>query len=148
VLPGRYLIGGPLSFGASLDSVTWTLQSVVADGKDFTDLPLDIVDTAPKEIVVTYGDRSQELSGRLLTPSGSNASDFVVVAFPANKAYWVAGSRRIVTARPGTNGEFVLSAPGLATLPAGDYLIAAVTDIDRNEQYDPAFLAPSRRPCR
>ena len=141
VLPGRYLIGGPLSFGASLDSVTWTLQSVTADGKDITDLPLDIVDTAPKEIVVTYGDRYQELSGRLSNSSGAAVPDFAVIAFPANKAYWIAGSRRIVTARPGTNGEFVLSGPGLATLPAGDYLIAAVTDIDRNEQYDPAFLA-------
>jgi protocatechuate 3,4-dioxygenase beta subunit len=142
VLPGRYLIGGPLYFGpTTTDSVTWTLQSVVADGRDITDLPLDIIDTAPKEIVVTYGDRFQELSGRLITASGAPVSDFTVIAFPTSKAYWIATSRRIVTARPGTNGEFVLSGPGLATLPAGDYLIAAITDIDRNEQYDPAFLA-------
>ena len=142
VLPGRYLIGGPLYFGpTTTDSVTWTLQSVVVDGRDITDLPIDIVDTAPKEIVVTYGDRSQELSGRLSNSSGAAVSDFTVIAFPANKAYWLPGSRRIVTTRPGTNGEFVLSGPGLATLPPGDYLIATVTDIDRNEQYDPAFLA-------
>lgn len=141
VLPGRYLIGGPLYFGASTDSVTWTLQSVVADGRDITDLPLEIVDAAPKEIVVTYGDRFQELTGRLINSSGAAVPDFTVIAFPANKAYWIPNSRRIVIARPGTNGEFMLSGPGLATLPAGDYLLAAVTDIDRTEQYDPAFLA-------
>ena len=140
--PGRYVIGGPIYFGASsTDSVTWTLESVVADGRDITDLPLEIIDSVPKEVVVTYGDRWQELSGRLVTPSGAAASDFTVIAFPANKNYWLPDSRRIVTTRPGTNGEFLLSGPGLATLPAGDYLLAAVTDIDRNEQYDPAFLA-------
>jgi len=26
-------------------------------------------------------------------------------------------------------------------MPPGKYLLAAVTDIDRNEQFDPAFLA-------
>jgi hypothetical protein len=139
--PGRYVIGGPIYFGASPDSVTWTLESVVADGRDITDLPLEIVDAVPKEVVVTYGERWQELSGRLTAASGVPAPDFTVIAFPADKAYWLPSSRRIVTARPGTNGEFVLSGPGLATLPAGDYLIAAVTDIDRNEQFDPAFLA-------
>lgn len=139
--PGRYVIGGPLYFGATPDSVAWTVQSVVADGRDITDLPLEIVDAVPKEIVVTYGDRWQELSGRLTAASGAPAPDFTVIAFPADKAYWLPSSRRIVTARPGTNGEFVLSGPGLATLPPGDYLLAAVTDIDRNEQHDPAFLA-------
>lgn len=141
IVPGRYLIGGPLPFGASADSVIWTLQSVVADGRDITDLPLEIVDSVPREIVVTYGDRGQELSGRLVTAAGAAASDFTVIAFPASKEYWLPNSRRIVTARPGTNGEFVLSQPGLTSLPAGDYLIAAVTDIDRREQFDPAFLA-------
>ena len=139
--PGRYVIGGPIYFGASPDSVTWTLQSVVADGRDITDLPLEIVDSVPKDLIVTYSDRWQELSGRLVTPSGAAASDFTVIAFPASKDYWLPSSRRVVTTRPGTNGEFVLSGPGLATLPPGDYLLAAVTDIDRNEQYDPAFLA-------
>ena len=90
---------------------------------------------------VTYTDKWQELTGRLTAASGAPASEFTVIAFPANREFWLPGSRRIVTARPGTNGEFILSGPGLATLPPGDYLIAAVTDLDRNEQHDPAFLA-------
>lgn len=142
IMPGRYILGGPLFFGAaSMDSVAWTLQSVVADGRDITDLPLEITDRIPKDLVVTYTDKWQELSGRLTTASGAPAAEFTVIAFPANRNYWLPASRRIVTARPGTNGEFALSGPGLATLPPGEYLIAAVTDIDRNEQHDPAFLA-------
>jgi hypothetical protein len=142
VVPGRYVLGGPLYFGATPDSVAWSLQSVIVDGRDLTDLPLDITaDTAPKEIVVTYVDRWQELSGRLTRGSGEVATDYTVVVFPSDKAYWIPGSRRIVTSRPGTDGRFVLSGPGLNTLPPGDYLVAAVTDIDRDEQFDPAFLA-------
>ncbi len=142
LMPGRYVLGGPLFFGAaSMDSVAWTVQSVLADGRDITDLPLEVTDRIPKDLVVTYTDKWQELSGRLTTASGAPASEFTVVAFPASRDYWLPGSRRIVTTRPGTNGEFALSGPGLATLPPGEYLIAAVTDIDRNEQHDPAFLA-------
>jgi hypothetical protein len=33
-----------------------------------------------------------------------------------------------------------LSGAGPTTLPPGKYLLAAVTDIDRDEQFDPAFL--------
>ena len=64
--PGRYVFGGPLFFGASSESVTWSLTSVVLDGADVTDLPITIShDAPPKSVVVTYGDRWQELSGRL-----------------------------------------------------------------------------------
>jgi len=121
--------------------MTWTLQSVVADGRDVTDLPLEIADTAPKNVVVTYTDKWQELSGRLQSQSGAPVSDYTIIVFPEDKAYWFQGTRRIVTARPGTDGRFTLSGKGLTTLPPGKYLLAAVTDIGRDEQFDPAFLA-------
>ena len=142
VTPGRYLLGGPMFFGASTDSVTWSLASVVVDGTDVTDLPITIgPDALPKSIVVTYGDRWQELSGRLTLSSGAPATDYTMIVFPANKAYWIPGSRRIRTTHPGTNGQFTLSGPGPLTLPPGEYLLATVTDLDRNEEFDPALLA-------
>ena len=54
--------------------------------------------------------------------------------FPADKTYW-SSARRISTARPDTEGKFAI-----ASLPAGDYRIAALTDIAPGEQSDPAFL--------
>jgi len=33
-----------------------------------------------------------------------------------------------------------LGGPGPALLPAGEYYLAAVTDVSKDEQYDPAFL--------
>jgi len=142
VVPGRYAIGGPLSFGPTADTMTWALQSVVVDGKDITDLALEVTaDAPPKNIVVTYSDRFQELSGRLQSQSGAAVSDYAILVFPEDKAYWIQGTRRIVTARPGTDGRFTLSGPGPTTLPPGRYLLAAVTDIGKDEQFDPAFLA-------
>jgi hypothetical protein len=142
VFPGSYVIGGPLPFGPTADSVTWALESVMVDGRDVTDRPFEITaDTLPRDVVVTFSDRFQELSGRIARTGGAPASEHTIIVFPEDKAYWISGSRRIVTTRPGTDGRFTLSGPGPTTLPPGKYLLAAVTDIDRDEQFDPAFLA-------
>jgi hypothetical protein len=141
VVPGRYVLGGPLAFGPTSDTMTWALQSVLVDGRDLTDLPIEITDTPPTNVVVTYTEKFQELSGRLQSQSGAPVSDYTIIVFPEDKAYWVQGTRRIVTTRPGTDGRFTLSGRGPTTLPPGKYLIAAVTDIGRDEQFDPAFLA-------
>ena len=141
LVPGRYVVGGQTFFGASIDSVTWALQSVSVDGRDMTDLPIDITaDAMPKDVIVTFGDRAQELSGRLLDASGAAAPGYTIVVFPADRGYWFAGSRRILTARPGTDGKFRVGGPGPIALPPGAYLIAAATDVGREEQYDPSFL--------
>jgi len=142
VLPGPYVIGGPLGFGPNTDTMTWALESVIVDGRDVTDLPINITaDTVPQSVVVTYSDRFQELSGRITRSTGAPVSEHTIIVFPEDKAYWLSGSRRILTTRPGTDGKFTLSGAGPTTLPPGKYLLAAVTDIDRDEQFDPAFLA-------
>jgi hypothetical protein len=142
VTPGRYVLGGPMFFGATAASVTWSLTSVTVDGRDVTDLPFDVsADAPPREIVVTYGDRWQEISGRLLQSSGAPAPGYVVVAFPADQAYWIGESRRILTAPSDAAGRFTLGGPGPLTLPAGEYLLAVVPDLERDEQFDRAFLA-------
>ena len=140
-MPGRYQIGGPLAFGPTADTMTWALKSVVVDDADVTDRILEVsAEAPPKNIVVTYTDQFQELSGRLQSQSGAPASDYTILVFPEDKAYWIHGSRRIVTTRPGTDGKFTLSGAGPTTLPPGRYLLAAVTDLGRDEQFDPAFL--------
>jgi len=139
--PGTYLIGGQPAFGPTTDAITWSLESVVLDGRDVTDVPVEIGDTPPQSLVVTFTDRYQELSGRITNAAGAPMSQYTIIVFPEDKAYWISGSRRILTTRPGTDGKFVLSGAGPTNLPPGRYLVAAVTDIDRDEQYDPAFLS-------
>ena len=141
IVPGRYVIGNAPFFGASTASVVWGLESVTVDGTDVTDLPISISpESVPKDVSVVISDRWQELSGRLIDAAGKGVSDFTVMVFPVNEAYWVNGSRRIVISQPGTDGKFTIGGPGPALLPAGDYYLAAVTDVSKDEQYDPAFL--------
>ncbi len=135
VVGGRYVISGA-------GPGDWALQSVVVDGRDVTDRVIDVdADAPPKQVVITYTDRWQEISGRLQLANGAPVNDYTVVVIPADPALWPFGMRRILTARPGTNGEFVLGGRGASTLPAGDYLLAAVTDIESDDLADPAYLA-------
>jgi hypothetical protein len=141
VVPGRFVMGGSLGLGPTSDTMNWVLQSVRIDGRDATDLPIDIADAPPKDVIVIYGDQWQELSGRIQSATGAAISDVTIVVFPEDKAYWFQGSRRIVAARPDTDGRFTASGRGPATLPAGRYLLAMVVDLARDEQFDPAFLS-------
>ena len=141
IVPGRYIIGNTPFFGASTASVVWGLESVLVDGNDVTDLPVMITsESVPKEVSLVLTDRWQELSGRLTDAEGKGVSDYTVMVFPVSDAYWVSGSRRIVISQPGTDGKFTIGGPGPALLPAGEYYLAAVTDVSKDEQYDPAFL--------
>jgi hypothetical protein len=139
LMPGQYVVSGPMAFGATADSMKWTIGSVVAGGKDVTDLPIALTaDAAPADVVVTMTDIWQSVSGRI-EGAPANAA-YTVVIFPADRQYWMAGSRRVRTTRAGSDGAFTIGGPGSSSLPAGSYLLAVVTDIDTGEEFDPAFL--------
>ena len=55
--------------------------------------------------------------------------------FPSNRALWRPDARRIRWARAGTDGRW-----NITGLPAGDYLIAALVDLDPDDLADSAFL--------
>ena len=57
------------------------------------------------------------------------------MVFSADRRYWVARTRRTQQVRPDVTGRFVAR-----DLPAGDYLIAALTDVDPDEWQTPTFL--------
>jgi hypothetical protein len=61
--------------------------------------------------------------------------EYAVIAASADPRFWTPGSRRIGMARPGPNGQYVLR-----NLPPGDYLLAAIADLEPGGQYDPEFL--------
>jgi len=137
VTPGSYRISGiaPVAPGSG-PGQGWTLRSAVVKGRDVLDFPLDI---APNEeigdAVLTFTDATQTVSGTLQDPSGRPAPDYTIVVFAAENHYWTGQSRRIRTARPGTDGKFTVT-----NLPPGAYRIAAVVDIAPNEASDPTFL--------
>ena len=141
LLPGQYMLSGTPFFGASNDSVTWGIGSITVDGRDVTDRAIDIQPASlPKELLVTFTDQWQEVSGTLTNAQGAGVSDYTMLIFPTDESYWLYNSRRHVTAQPASDGRYRLGGPGPAMLPPGEYYLAAVTDVSRDEQYDPAFL--------
>ncbi|HYN07063.1 MAG TPA: carboxypeptidase-like regulatory domain-containing protein [Vicinamibacterales bacterium] len=153
VAPGRYSISGgapgggqgggrqggaaPAPGQGGAAAAQWVLKSAVAGGRDILDFPLVI---EPNQevggILMTFTDRTQELSGTLQDATGRPTADFTIVVFPADNRYWQPQSRRIVSARPGTDGRFTFR-----NLPPGDYRLTAITDAEPGEWFNPEFLA-------
>ena len=131
--PGTVTLTTPLPAPISAQ---WWVRSAVAGGVDLLDAPFDVVLGADvRDVVVTLSDKRTELSGTLQTPTGQPAPDYFIVVFPASQTLRVPGSRRIQAVRPATDGRYVLP-----NLPAGDYLLAALTEAMPNEWNDPTFL--------
>lgn len=134
VPPGRFRFS---VYGLAFDGKTWTLRSATSGGRDLLDTQVEIVPGGPpSEIALVYSDQAVELSGRLQTPSGGAVSEVFVIAFATDKSLWGPGARRVQAVRPDVDGAYVMRG-----LPAGQYFLAAVTDIDQDEWEDASFLA-------
>jgi uncharacterized protein (DUF2141 family) len=138
---GRFEIDGILPDAYKLTATVpgqsgWWLRSATINGRDVLDYPFEIGPaTNISNLVLTFSDRRTMLSGTLLTTAGAVAPGYGIVVFPADRTMWRPQSRRIQTARTGTDGRWILR-----DLPPGDYFVAALTDVDPDEIGDPAFL--------
>jgi hypothetical protein len=134
VTPGKYRLTA--SFPGSGRPGGWLLKSVMASGQDSLDAPFTL---QPNQHVldatITFTDRLAQLSGTLQDAAGGAVPDYTVVLFPVEPALWVPQSRRMQGVRPSADGAFVIR-----NLPAGNYFVAAVDDVEPGEWFDPAFL--------
>jgi hypothetical protein len=137
VLPDKYraavlgpgMMGGLASLAAAANQSaampvdTWTLKSIMLNGRDVTDVSFEV---KPGEdvagLVITLTDRPTELSGRVIDRAGRAAPGFPIVVFSTE-------------VRPASDGQFSITG-----LPAGEYFVCAVTDLDPNDLSDPTFL--------
>jgi hypothetical protein len=130
LVPARYRVAGlsPLP--------GWVLKSAVAEGRSVLDGPLEIRPGQDiTDAVLTFTDRPSKLTGALQDTAGRPATDYFIIVFPTDKSYWTPGAFRIRQARPANDGTFEV-----ANLPAGDYFIGALTDVESGEWFEPAFL--------
>ena len=132
VVPGHYLLRGVAPQG-------WTMKAVYVDGRDATDQAIEIKSATLTGVNVIFTNRLTSLSGVVRDAKASGSAGLTVVAFSADDALWFPQSRHIQTARSGADGAYRLNA-----LPAGDYLVVAVDDIEQGEWFDPAFLEQMR----
>jgi hypothetical protein len=137
---GRFLVPGLVPATYRVRTVSgapgWTLESAMAAGRDTLDFPFEIEPGQPvPELQVTLTDKTSALAGAIQDALGRPTADYTVILFPADSRYWVPQARRTQSTRPTTGGRFSFSG-----LPAGDYRLAAVTDVESGQWYDPAFL--------
>lgn len=130
VAPGRYTLRVS---GAQ----NYSLKSSLVGGRDSLDYPFEVENDDVSDGLVTLaaGLVPSELGGTITDQASQPAVDYTIVVFSSDQRFWTPGSRRIVTARPATDGKYMLRG-----LPPGDYQIAALSDLEPGMQYDLEFL--------
>jgi hypothetical protein len=134
VAPGTYRIQQVPMPGSP---ARWWLRSAMAGGRDVLDTLIDVAVGGPEvSVVLTLTDRHSELAGKLVTAAGLPAPAHDVIVFPADTSLWRADSRRVKSARSASDGGF-----SIVDLPAGEYLVVSVADVEPNAWQRPEFLA-------
>ncbi len=115
----------------------WALKSVIVNGRDVIDSPVEVRSgQALSGVVFTFTDRLTEVNGTITDDRNTPVTDYTVLAFPTDEQFWNAQSRHIMTTRPDQNGKYQLRG-----LPAGDYYLVAVDPAEQGEWFEPAYLA-------
>lgn len=106
--------------------VGWILKSIRARGADVTDAPIEADrDGRLNGIEVVVTSRGAELSGRATDESGQAMKGGVVILYPSAAPQCTYPSRFVKSAAVQPDGTFTIS-----SLPAGDYLAAALPSLD------------------
>ena len=134
VSPGRYRLDA--SFPGSGRPGNWEVQSAVVGGQDTLDVPFTLLPSQSiSDATVTFTERLAELTGTVQNAAGGAPNEFTVILFAADQTHWLPRARRIQGVRPSADGAFAFRG-----LPAGDYHLAAIDDVEPGEWFDPAFL--------
>jgi uncharacterized protein (DUF2141 family) len=128
ITPGRYR----LQATAPGTPPRWTVRSSVVGGQDALDAPIDIRQSY-SDAIITLTDRLADLTGRL--DAGGASADYTMILFSADQAHWSAPSRRVLTTRTASDSTYTFR-----NVPPGQYLLAAVDDVEQGEWNDPGFL--------
>ena len=113
----------------------WAVKSITLNGKDASDLAIEIrgADQLVARVVLT--NHVNELTGTVRA-GGQVAANASIVVFPDNPAQWAFPSRRVRSTRVDKNGLF-----RIRSLPTGQkYLAVAVDYLEQGEFQDPEFL--------
>lgn len=116
---------------------TWMLKSVMLNGVDITDRPIEPASKPMSGFEITMTNRLSTITGTVTSAQDQPAKEYTVIVFPEETQRWqppVSG-RYMRQGRPDQTGTFKL--PGL---PPGHYLVAAFENIEEGAARDPEFL--------
>jgi hypothetical protein len=127
VPPGRHVLRVRAPKG-------WIVKSATLDGRDVSEEIFDVKGAQTiTGLEIVLSDRAAQIAG--VVKADGDATGTTVIVFPADSARWVPQSRSILTAQVDRDGRYAIDG-----LSAGDYLIAAIEDVEQGEWFDPAFL--------
>ena len=142
VPPGRYR----LELTAPANVVRPRVAAQIVNGIDTIETGLELKGGEQIEVAAEVTASEARLWGRVFDLVGRPLVQQHVVLFPAEPGARTPPSRRIFSVRPDQNGRY-----SLPDVPAGDYLITAVADIEPADWFNPdvlARLAPTAAPVR
>ena len=137
VQPGQYLL-------RVSGYANWTAKSITWKGREYLDAPFDTTNGEDfSGITVTVTNAVPELGGSVRGSTAVPVESAMVVVFPVERALWRntgLNPVRMKSAAVSNTGTYRLT-----TLPAGDYLVAAIDRSQRNTWRGPEFLARLER---
>jgi len=118
VPPGRYYVVGAQPTG-------YTLTSITVDGRDVTNVPLEVKDADVTGVILGFTDHPSSLSGTVRMAEGPPDPEASVLVFPTDAREWQTfeARSRFAVRRAGATGAFTILG-----LPAGDYFVIAMPD--------------------
>jgi protocatechuate 3,4-dioxygenase beta subunit len=132
-------------FGRSPLRVTlpdeWMVKSIVHDGLDITDAPIELRSgEVMSDVRVIVTDQVTTVSGQTTDDKGRPVSDATIVVFADDAQKWSAASRAVRAVRPDQQGRYQVKG-----LPTGEYLAIALDYVEEGLWNDPDFLESLRR---
>jgi hypothetical protein len=132
-------------FGRARFQVTvpdgWMLKSVLHEGRDITDAPLELrsgEDLAGVQVVIT--NQVTSVGGQLTDEKNAPLRDATVIVFASDAEKWFESSRTVRATRPDQQGQWQIKG-----LPAGEYLAIALEYVEDGAWNDPEYLESLRR---
>jgi hypothetical protein len=138
----------------------WMLKAVVVNGENAADTPITFQpDQQLRNVQVIVTDKKSEMVFHVSDESGQPTRDYVVVAYPVQKARWQSSARIFVGPTIDQNMAAMMaraaptsSMPGPAPanvpprreamtgLRPGEYYVVAVDDLEQEDSRDPVVL--------
>ena len=117
----------------------WRIHSVRLNGVDVTDSGIDVPpNSVVSEVTVEVTTHMPEVTGKVVDDRGQPIRDVWVVIFATDSLRWGTPTRWVASSRPDLNNTYRLR------VPAGDYFLIALDDVQQGEWADPEYLSRAR----
>jgi hypothetical protein len=122
--PTRFFVGG--------SGVEWYLKSLVIDGVDVTDSPVDfgVTTQTVQGVEAVVSDAGGTIAGHVTDARSIPVANYSVIVFSTDRTKWFANSRFLKFGRPSQDGGFEVIG-----LPPGEYWVAAVDTIEGSQNF-------------